>query len=250
VRIGLLIEYDGTDYAGWQRQKNAQTIQQTLEECIASLTGRPVLLTGSGRTDAGVHAYGQVAHFDDGSSIPPERFAYAMNSKLPPGIKILRSGRVAEDFHARFSAKRKTYRYAVCNSLQGKAIGRQYFFHVPAKLDEERMRQAAAHYMGRQDFAAFMAQGSPVRSTVREVYESRVCRVGDEVYFEVCANGFLYNMVRIMAGTLIRVGLHKIGPEHVLDILAGGARKEAGFTAPPQGLALLRVDYGYDIFMR
>jgi tRNA pseudouridine38-40 synthase len=249
LRIGLLVEYDGTAYAGWQRQKNALSIQQVLEECVEGLTGRTVGVVGSGRTDAGVHGFGQVAHFDDQSSIPPERFAYAMNSRLPQDIKIVRSGQVGPEFHARFSAKRKTYRYAICNSLQGKAIGRQYFFHVPAKLDEGAMQETAALYLGKQDFAAFMAQGSPVSSTVREVYASRVWRAGEDVFFEVCANGFLYNMVRIMAGTLIRAGLHKTGPSEVAAVLAGKARREAGFTAPPQGLALLWVDYGYDIFL-
>jgi tRNA pseudouridine38-40 synthase len=244
VRMALLLEYDGTNYAGWQRQNNGLAIQQVLEEAIEKLTGERTLTHASGRTDAGVHALGQVVHFDTQSRIPPHKFSLAVNTVLPEDIRVICSVAAKEDFHARFDAMGKTYRYAVCNSASGRAVGRQYCAHVPKALDVEHMQQAAQAFLGAHDFNAFMAQGSPVKSTVRRVYESCVYKQEDMIYFEVAANGFLYNMVRIMAGTLLCVGLGKMRPEHVASLLHGNRREYAGYTAKAKGLTLLRLDYG------
>jgi tRNA pseudouridine38-40 synthase len=248
MRVALLVEYDGTAYAGWQRQKNALSIQQVMEQAISKLTGEACQLHSSGRTDAGVHARGQVAHFDTLSRIPPERFSYALNTMLPKDIKVLQSVCAADDFHARFSAKRKTYRYAIDNSKSGTALLRNIYTHVPQKLNCALMHEAGLYLVGQHDFAAFMAAGSPVKSTVRSVYSCHVFAKGHHIYMDVCANGFLYNMMRIIAGTRIRVGQKKISADSVLHIISGKNRVDAGFTAPAQGLCLMNVDYGYNIF--
>jgi len=241
--IKITIEYDGSRYCGWQMQKNEVTIQQKLEEALERLCGEKIQVIGSGRTDSGVHARGQVANFTTKSSIPPERFSYALNSLLPRDIRIIDSKEVSMDFHARFSAVAKTYRYSIVNNRSGTAIGWQYYHHVPMALDFKAMEQAIRYFIGTHDFTAFMAAGSPVKSTVRTIYHAEMLKEQDIINFFFTGNGFLYNMVRIMAGTLIDVGKGKIKPDSIPDILASGDRVQAGHTAPPHGLTLEKVYY-------
>ncbi|NLB41471.1 MAG: tRNA pseudouridine(38-40) synthase TruA [Clostridiales bacterium] len=241
--IKLTIEYDGSRYAGWQRQENAMTVQQKLEEVLEKLCSKPVNLIGSGRTDSGVHARGQVANFKTNSTIPPQRFSYALNSMLPCDIRINHSEEVIMDFHARFSATGKKYRYSIINNTHGTAIGWQYLYHVNLLLDLDAMSQAAKVFKGTHDYAAFMATGSPVRSTVRTIYESKLIQEESLLHFIVTGNGFLYNMVRIMAGTLIDVGKGKISANEIPDIIASKERGKAGATAPANGLFLEEVYY-------
>ncbi|HZK34477.1 MAG TPA: tRNA pseudouridine(38-40) synthase TruA [Bacillota bacterium] len=241
--VRLTIEYDGTDYAGWQIQDNAITIQQLVQEALEKLTREPIKLTGSGRTDSGVHALGQVANFKTRSTIPSERFSYALNAVLPRDIKVISSQGVPMDFHARFSAKEKTYRYCMLVNTHGSAIGHRFHVHVRPPLDIEAMNRASRAYIGSHDFAAMQATGSSVESTVRTIFESQLRSDGDYLYYSVRGNGFLYKMVRIMVGTLIEVGKGKINADDIPEILSSQARKKAGFTAAAKGLFLDRAYY-------
>jgi len=243
MRIKITVEYDGTEYCGWQIQPNGVTVQQRLNEALHAITGEECSVTGSGRTDAGVHALGQVAHFDTESTIPPERFAAALNSALPQDIRVLSSELSDSDFHARFCAKNKTYRYKMYIDETIRPLQDRYAAHVQYPLDVLSMRRAAKLYEGTHDFSAFMSTGSEVKDTVRTVYFSTVTSEGSEVTFTVCGNGFLYNMVRIMAGTLVGVGLGKLTEEDVTAALAGGDRTLTGKTMPARGLTLVSVEY-------
>lgn len=243
MRIKLVIEYDGTDYGGWQVQANAPTVQCEIEYALKKLAGRPVALIGAGRTDAGVHARGQAAHFDMESSIPPHKFSFVLNTMLPPDIRIRASEEVSPDFHARFGAKGKEYIYHIYNAPHASAIDRRTTMHVPAALDTDKMRAAAAHIVGTHDFACFCAAGSVAKTTVRTVYAIDITQSGPYINISVQGNGFLYNMVRIIAGTLMEAGKGKLPPEQLPDIIARGDRRLAGMTAEPQGLVLERVFY-------
>ena len=242
-RIRMIVEYDGAAYSGWQRQLNAPSIQQTLEEALLRLTGENVPVTGSSRTDAGVHALGQNVHFDTACRIPGEKFSYALNTMLPPDIRVRASMDAPSDFHARFGARAKLYRYLIHNHAHASALGRNTHAHVIYPLDEEKMRLEALGLTGRHDFAAFAASGSIVRDTVREMYFTSVTRRGCEVEFRVLGNGFLYNMVRIAAGTLIEVGAGRREPGAIGRAIRSGDRLELGVTAPACGLTLMRVYY-------
>lgn len=242
MRIALTIEYDGSNYCGWQRQKDLMSVQQELEEAIERLTGENITVHGAGRTDAGVHAIAQAAHFDTMSTIPPERFAHAMNAQLPKDISIGKSWTVDDSFHARFSAVGKRYRYIIRNAAQRSALN-QRCMQVYQALDLEAMAAAAALIPGERDFAAFCASGSFVVDTVRRVDEVSVVKEGDYITVDVRGNGFLYNMVRIIAGTLVYAGLGKIAPGGVAEILKSKDRRLAGPTAPACGLFLLEVLY-------
>ena len=180
-RFRLTVEYDGTDYCGWQRQINGPSVQQTLEETLGRLTGENISVTGSSRTDAGVHAYGLCAHFDSATRIPADKIAFALNTMLPPDIRVRESCLAPEGFHARYAACGKVYRYRFFNSRHDCAIGRQYAAHVPVPLDEKLMHEEAQALIGTHDFAAFAASGSVVKSTVRTIYRVQVTRSGDEV---------------------------------------------------------------------
>lgn len=245
-RFVLVCEYDGTAYCGWQRQINGPSVQQVLEEALAKLTGEAVTVTGSSRTDAGVHALGLCAHFDSATRIPPDKLAFALNTMLPPDIRIRESGPAPEGFHARYSACGKVYRYAFFNSRHDCAIGRQYAAHVPLELDEQLMHEEAQALCGTHDFAAFAASGSVATSTVRTIYRAQVTRSGETVTLTVMGDGFLYNMVRIIAGTLMEVGTGKRAPGAIARAIATGDRLALGQTAPAKGLTLMRVLYGGD----
>ncbi len=245
-RFMLIVEYDGTDYCGWQRQINGPSVQQTLEEALSRLTGEEIAVTGSSRTDAGVHAMGLCAHFDSATRIPPEKIAFALNTMLPEDIRIRESALAPQGFHARYAACGKVYRYRFFNSRHASAIGRQYAAHVPLALDVELMNREAQALCGTHDFEAFAASGSVVKSTVRTIYRVQVVRSGDEVTLFVLGDGFLYNMVRIIAGTLMEVGTGKREPGAIEKAIASKDRLALGQTAPAKGLTLMRVLYGGD----
>ena len=245
-RFKLTVEYDGTAYSGWQRQINGPSVQQTLEEALCHLTGERIAVTGSSRTDAGVHALGLCAHFDSASRIPPEKVSFALNTMLPPDIRVRESSLAPEGFHARYAARGKVYRYVFCNARHMCAIGRQYRAHVPLPLDVPLMHSEAQSLVGTHDFAAFAASGSVARSTVRTLYRIEVVRRGEDVALTVLGDGFLYNMVRIIAGTLAEVGAGRREPGAMARALETGDRLELGYTAPACGLTLLAVLYGGD----
>lgn len=246
-RIRMILEYDGTNYSGWQRQRNAPSVQETVENALRRLTGeRELFIVGASRTDAGVHAAGQNAHFDTECRIPPDKLAFALNTMLPPDVRVRASMPAAADFHARFSAKGKEYRYLFYNSPHASAMYRNLTAHVIYPLDAERMDREARLALGRHDFAPFAASGSVVKDTVREIDDVRVERRGSLVEMRVHGNGFLYNMVRILAGTLIGVGSGKLPEGAIARALKSGSRLDLGVTAPPQGLTLMRVDYDAD----
>ena len=245
-RFKLTVEYDGTAYSGWQRQINGPSVQQTLEEALCRLTGERIAVTGSSRTDAGVHALGLCAHFDSASRIPPEKVSFALNTMLPPDIRVRESGLAPEGFHARYAARGKVYRYVFCNARHMCAIGRQYRAHVPFPLDVPLMQREAQSLVGTHDFAAFAASGSVAKSTVRTLYRIEVTRRGEDVVLTVLGDGFLYNMVRIIAGTLAEVGAGRRAPGAMARALETGDRLELGYTAPACGLTLLAVLYGGD----
>lgn len=243
--IKLIIEYDGTNYCGWQVQENGPTIQGAVEKALLAVTGENITVNGSGRTDAGVHARGQAANFMTESTIPGEKFAYALNNKLPRDIVIRESGEVPPDFHARFSAIGKKYSYRIYNSKFPSALLRNYAYHVNycERLDIGRIEKAAEAFIGTYDFAGFMATGSIVKDTVRTIYELSVEKDRDMLCFNFKGNGFLYNMVRIITGTLLYAGIGKINPDEMKDIIASRDRKRAGLTAPASGLYLEEVYY-------
>ena len=241
--IKLTIEYDGKDFNGWQKQPTKLNIQGTIEQAIKQLTGEDVELNASGRTDAGVHALGQVANFKTNSQIPIEKFAIAINSKLKRSIVIKKAEEVDERFHSRLSCKKKTYRYIINNSPEGTAIYRNLETHIPQKLDLSQMKKAIKYFEGEHDFKAFKASGTSSKSSVRTIYKADIYQENEKIFIEITGNGFLYNMVRIIVGTLVEVGLGKIKPEKIIDIIQQEKRENAGKTFPPNGLYLLKVMY-------
>ena len=242
-RIHLIIEYDGTNYSGWQRQANAMTVQQVIEEALYRLTGKHTVLHGASRTDAGVHALGQSAHFDTESRIPGEKFSFALNALLPRDIRIRHSIDVPECFHARFSSCGKRYRYLFYDAVHAGALNRNTHAHSIYPLDDKLMRSEASVLLGTHDFSAFAASGSVVRDTVRTIWRADVLRDGNEVCLTVEGNGFLYNMVRIIAGTLRDVGSGKLQPGALLKAIETQDRLDLGVTAPAHGLTLMEVFY-------
>jgi tRNA pseudouridine38-40 synthase len=244
--IKLTLQYDGTAYAGFQRQPNGVTIQEKLEEALRRLTGDPHLKIGAaaGRTDAGVHARGQVVHFRTDSRIPPERWPYALNSLLPPDIVVTAAEWVPDDFHARYWAISKWYRYTIEHTPFPSPLHRRYAYHWPHPLDPAQMEAAAALLRGRHDFAAFRSTGGAAKTSIRTITRLDVTAVPPFVYIDVEADGFLYNMVRIIAGTLLEVGAGRRSTADVARALATGERQLAGKTLPPHGLCLEAVTYG------
>ncbi len=240
--VKLTIEYDGTNYHGWQRQADAPTVQQALEEAIARVAGHAVTLYGSGRTDAGVHALGQVANFRTSSAIPADRLPHAINANVAEDIAVLRAEDVATDFHARYSAKRKTYRYRVVCRPVRPAVGAAFVHWHRFPLDVAAMRQGASLFVGEHDFAAFESH-SEGEGSVRTIFRSEWLQDGERLDYYVAANGFLYSMVRAMVGTLLETGSGKRPPEDVTRLLASRDRALAGKTAPAKGLCLMSVEY-------
>lgn len=229
---------------GWQKQPDKLNIQGEIERAISELTGETVDLIGSGRTDAGVHAFGQVANFKtENESIPTKKFAVALNSKLKNSIRIQNAEEVDDRFHSRYSVHSKKYRYIINNSEFGSAIYREFEYNFPVKLDVEKMKEAVKYFEGEHDFKAFKASGTSSKSSTRTIYMAEVRFENPRIIIELTGNGFLYNMVRIIAGTLLEVGLGKIKPEEIPDIINSGDRKRAGKTLPPHGLYLVSVNY-------
>mgnify|MGYP001025702572 FL=1 len=241
--IKLTIEYDGKDFNGWQKQPNKLNIQGEIERAIYNITKEEVNLIGSGRTDAGVHALGQVANFKTNSEIPIEKLPLAINSQLKNSIVIKEAEEVDERFHSRYNAKHKTYRYIINNSKCGTAIYRNLEYSYPFKLDAEKMKQASKYFEGEHDFKAFKSSGTSSKNSVRTIYKAIVKQEGEKIIIELTGNGFLYNMVRIISGTLLDVGLGKIRAEEIPEIIESKDRQRAGKTLPAHGLYLVEVKY-------
>jgi len=242
-RVLITISYDGTAYVGWQRQINGIAVQQRVEEALQALTGEYTAITGASRTDAGVHALGQCAHFDTRSTVPADRFPYALNTHLPPDIKVLEGREVDRFFHARFDAVGKTYTYRIHNAPHPSVLYRHTMVHVSMKLDVQRMNQALKELFGTHDFAAFQAVGGTVKTTVRTLTHLELIPDGDRLTLLVQGNAFLYNMVRIIAGTLIEIGKNKLAPDCFREAIETGNRLCLGPTAPAHGLELTQVFY-------
>ena len=241
--IALFLTYEGTAYHGWQSQKNLATVQQTLEKAIGMIVGSDVHVTGCGRTDAGVHAKCYVANFRTESTIPVDRLPYALNTHLPADIVVTKAFEVSEDFNAIGSCVRKEYTYLIYNSRVRDPfyVNRAYFY--PKRLDEEVMNRAARAFEGTHDFRAVRSVGTETRTTVRTIHYCYVTRNGDLLELKVCANGFLYNMARAMAGTVVYSAEGKIKPEEIGAILESGNRTAAGPTVPPGGLYMTHLWY-------
>ena len=237
------MEYDGTAYAGWQRQLNGLAVQQVMENALSEACAHPVTVTGSSRTDAGVHAKMQMVHFDTGCTIPPEKFPFVLNNLLPPDIRVQASREVPDAFHARFLTSGKTYTYRMLNNRHGSALLRNTHWHVPVPLDTLSMQQALVFLSGMHDFAAFQASGGTARTTVRTVEHAGLKSDGPVLTLTVSGNAFLYNMVRIIAGTLAEIGLHKREVDSFARAFVSLDRLDLGMTAPPCGLELTEVRY-------
>lgn len=242
MRVKLTVSYDGTDFCGWQVQDNGVSVQGVLEEAIFKVTGENVRVTGSGRTDAGVHAAGQVAHFDTESSVPAEKFYKALNAFLPCGVKVVKSERADDDFHACNLAKRKTYAYSLYLSDAELPLKERYAERVE-NVDAEKMKAAAKEFVGTHDFSAYKASGSSAKTTVRKIYSCKVVKKGTDITFTVCGNGFLYNMVRIMVGATVAAGKGEISVEDIRRSLATGERPKNVKTFPAKGLCLMKAEY-------
>lgn len=241
--IKLTIEYDGKDFNGWQKQPNKLNIQGEIERAIELITGEKIELNASGRTDAGVHSLGQIANFKTNSILPIEKFAIAINSKLKKSIRIQSAEEVEERFHSRYNCKQKTYRYIINNGTQGSAIYRNLEYFIPTKLNIEKMSRAIKYFEGEHDFKGFKASGTSSKSSVRTIYKTKIEKQEDRIIIELTGNGFLYNMVRIIVGTLVEVGIGKIKPEEIPEIIESKDRKKAGKTLPPYALYLIKVEY-------
>lgn len=240
--LKITIQYNGANYCGWQKQPDSLGIQGTIEKAIYEITKEEVKITGSGRTDAGVHAFGQVASFKLMSSIPSTKMPNALNAKLPKDISIIACEEVADDFHARYSAIGKRYRYVIYNSQYRSPIYKDISYQVKYDLDFGKMCKEAKSLVGTHDFKGFMSSGSSVSDTVRTIYDIDLTKEDDLIIMEVEGNGFLYNMVRIIAGTLVDIGRNKIN-ESLEDVINSKSRSRSGHTAPAHGLFLKKVDY-------
>jgi tRNA pseudouridine38-40 synthase len=245
-RIKLVLEYCGTRYHGWQVQPNALSVQECIERPLTQITNGPVRVHAAGRTDAGVHALGQVVHFDTASAMPLPALQRGLNSLLPDDIAVLQVTEVPMDFHARYAARQKTYAYIVHNHPVRSVFLAPYTWYVPQPLDVPAMRSAAQVLVGCHDFSAFRAASCAARSPVRCVSRIAVKRRAARIFFVLCADGFLQHMVRNIVGTLVDIGRGKIPAEAMTAILQSRQRQLAGPTAPPQGLCLVRVRYDAD----
>ncbi len=243
-RVRLFVAYDGTDYCGWQVQPNGITVEEVLNRELGRLTGEDIHIIGASRTDSGVHALMNVAVFDTDSSIPPERMAYALNKRMPEDIIITKSDEVGAGWHPRYQDNvRKTYEYHIYNAPVLNPLKRKYSAFVSFPMDVEKMRRGAAYLVGEHDFVSFCNVRTNVSDTVRTVEDITVTENGADIVIRITGNGFLYNMVRIIAGTLIRVGRGFYEPEKVREILEEKKRTAAGVTAPACGLVLVEIEY-------
>lgn len=243
-RVRLYVAYDGTDYCGWQVQPNGITVEEVLNRELSRITGEDVHIIGASRTDSGVHALMNVAVFDTGSPIPPERMAYALNQRMPEDIIITKSDEVAMDWHPRYQDEvKKTYEYHIYNAPVPNPLKRRYSAFVSFPMDIEKMREGASYLVGEHDFVSFCNVRTNVSDTVRTVESISIAQNGADIVIRITGNGFLYNMVRIIAGTLIRVGRGFYEPEMVKKILEEKKRTAAGVTAPANGLVLVEIDY-------
>ena len=239
-RIKLVVAYDGTNYQGWQIQRNGETIESMLNRALQSLTGEPIRVMGASRTDSGVHALGNVAVFDTEARMPGDKFSYALNQRLPEDIRIQASCEVPGDFHPRYQETVKTYEYRILNREFPLPSCRLNTYFTYYTLDVDRMCQAAAFLTGEHDFKSFCAQ---VKTTIRTIYDLQIRKDEDILTIRITGNGFLYNMVRIIAGTLMKVGTGEWEPEYIEEILKAKDRRKAGPTAPAKGLTLLEIRF-------
>ena len=242
-RVKLVVAYDGTNYHGWQVQDNGITIEEVLNRTISELVQEDIKVIGASRTDAGVHACGNVAVFDTESRIPGDKFSFALNQRLPEDIRIQESCEVDADFHPRYADTVKTYEYNILNRRFELPSKRLYAAFCYYPMDIERMNQAAAYLVGEHDFKSFCSAGAQVQTTVRTIYAVNVTKEDDMVHIRITGNGFLYNMVRIIAGTLMQVGTGLMEPEQVKEILEARDRSKAGPTAVAKGLTLVEIRY-------
>lgn len=244
MRILIRVSYDGTAYSGWQIQPNTTTVEGTLRQAVCNLFGADIELIGASRTDAGVHALGNVAVFDVDTRIPAPKIAYALNVRLPEDIRVWQSIQVEDGWHPRHNDCVKTYEYSIYNDTFENPKKRLYSHFYYGNLDVDMMREAAAYFIGEHDFSAFCSAGSQVADKVRTIYSLDVIQDGREIALRVKGNGFLYNMVRIIAGTLIKAGTGDIRPQDIPGIIESRDRQLAGPTAPARGLTLVEIDYG------
>ena len=242
-RIKLTVAYDGTNYCGWQIQKNGITVEEVLNKTLSKFFSQDITVTGASRTDSGVHARGNVAVFDAEVTMPPEKISYALNNLLPDDIRIQKSEEVTPDFHPRYCDTRKTYEYRIYNAQFPDPMMRLYSHFVYYHLDEIKMQQAADYLVGEHDFRSFCTPKEEVENTVRTIYDITVIREGNLVRIRINGNGFLYNMVRIIVGSLLKVGMGMIPPEQMRAILEAKDRTKAGHKAAACGLTLMEIEY-------
>lgn len=242
-RVKLVVAYDGTNYCGWQVQPNGITIEEVLNKALGSLLGEDIKVIGASRTDAGVHSLGNVAVFDTNTRIPAEKISYALNQRLPEDVVVQDSCEVAMDWHPRRCSSRKTYEYRILNRTFPMPTRRLDTYFVHYDLDVDKMREAADILVGTHDFKSFCSVNSPVEDTVRTIYSCSVTQEGEIITIRVTGSGFLYNMVRIIAGTLLQVGLGRMMPQEIYQILEAKNREAAGPTAPAHGLTMIGITY-------
>lgn len=242
-RVKLTVAYDGTNYCGWQVQPNGITIQEVLNQCLSEFTGEKIETIGASRTDAGVHALGNVAVFDTEMRMPGDKFSFALNQRLPEDIRIQKSEEVDVNFHPRYIKSQKTYEYRILNRRFPIPTERFYSHFTYIPLDIEKMREAAEYLVGEHDFKSFCGTGAQVKTTVRTVKEIQIEKNEDRITIRITGEGFLYNMVRIIAGTLMDIGGGLYPPEKMQGILEAKDRKKAGPTAPARGLTLMEIQY-------
>ena len=242
-RVRMIISYDGTNYCGWQVQINGITVEEVINRELTNLLGEEIAVIGASRTDSGVHAIGNVAVFDTETKIPAEKISFALNQRLPDDIRIQKSEEVPMDFHPRYCDSTKIYEYKILNRRFPNPMKRLYTHFVYMPLDVDKMKKAAEYIVGEHDFASFCSARSQVKTTVRTVYSLDVSKQDDVITIRISGNGFLYNMVRIIVGTLMKVGLNVYQPEHVAEIIEAKDRYAAGPKAPARGLTLIGIEY-------
>lgn len=243
MRILITVEYLGTTYCGWQRQRNGTSVQEVLSDALSRLAGERIAVHGSGRTDAGVHAAAQAAHFDIDTKIPVEKIPFAVNALLPSDISVKSARRVEDGFNARFDAVAKTYIYKMYKGAHKSPLRELTYCHIPYEPDVVKMREAAEEIVGTRDFKCFQAAGGHVKDTIRTIHSLTIEEINDEIWIEIRGSGFLYNMVRIIAGTLLYVGIGKLTSSDVKAAIDSGDRTQAGKTLEAKGLTLKSVEY-------